>query len=136
MTRPVILRNLFYCLIISVIAVIFYWVTYTPLSGCFKMTNKEKALMALFNIGTCLLIFTCSLTALRVVNPSIRRSFIKTFLAFMGPSLCLFILSIFGFVIDGSDRKDFMDFFIIGAPTTSFFAALFCYYLKFIFTNK
>lgn len=131
MTKTTILKRLLFCLIISVTMTVLFWVIYTPLSGCFPMTNSEKIKMALFNIGICILTFISSLTALYLNRNSVNSSETKAFLAFMGVPLLLFLLSVFIFVFGKGDDSPIFDFFILGLPPSSFCIVLFYYYFKF-----
>lgn len=131
MTKTSTLKRLLYSLVIAVIMTILYWIIFTPLIGCFPMTTEEKLIMALFNIGICVLTFIFSLTALSTKITSVSSSPAKIFIAFMGLPLLLFLFSVFVFIFGKTDRENFLDFFEIGMPTTSFFLALLYHYYKF-----
>lgn len=131
MTKTTILKRLLFCLVISMTMTVLFWLIYTPLSGCFLMTNGEKTKMALFNIGICILTFISLLTVLYLNRNSASSSPTKTFLAFMGLPLILFLRSVFIFVFGKGDDSPILDFFILGLPPSSFCIVLFYYYLKF-----
>jgi Na+-driven multidrug efflux pump len=131
MTKTIILKRLLFCLVISMILTVLFWAIYTPLMGCFPMTNSEKTKMALLNIGICILTFISSLTALYLNRNSVSSSRTKTFLAFMGFPLLLFLLSVFIFVFGKGSDSPILDFFILGLPPSSFCMVLFYYYFKF-----
>jgi hypothetical protein len=131
MTRKEILRRLLISFAISVAATVLFWSLYTPLTGCFPMTKEDRAKMALFNVGICIVTFTASLTAILTNRTTIRDDALKSFLAFMGLPLILFLFSVFVFVFGKTDRSDLIDFFQVGLPATVFCLVLSFHYLHF-----
>lgn len=124
MRRDNIFKRLFFSLLISVAMTLMYWIVFDPDIGCFPMTMTEKIMPVLINIGICIFTFAFSLTALMNKKTSVRQSFYKSFLAFMGLPLILFFATVVVFVFGKTERDNFITFFEIGMPTSSFCIAL------------